>query len=65
VLSKSFVYNKGNKSKHMLSRKVQLGPGTVEVNQDLGFGHAGTVWDGALTLIAFLNKNYENLKTVF
>lgn len=46
----------------MLSRKVRVGPGTVEVSQDLGFGHAGTVWDGALTLVAYLHKNYSDLK---
>lgn len=30
---------------------------SVKISQDLSLSHAGTVWDGALCQIAYLNKN--------
>lgn len=41
----------------MLSRSVDINGKTITVNQDLSLSHAGTVWDGALVLAYYLDKN--------
>jgi|JI6StandDraft_1071083.scaffolds.fasta_scaffold08797_10 predicted nicotinamide N-methyase len=41
----------------MLTRDFEVNGGKVSVLQKLELGHAGTVWDGALVLLAYLNKH--------
>jgi methylase of polypeptide subunit release factors len=43
----------------MIDREIQANHQIIAISQDLSLSHAGTVWDGALCQIAFLNKNYE------
>lgn len=41
----------------MIDREIQVKDKIVKISQDLSLSHAGTVWDGALCQIAYLNKN--------
>ena len=43
----------------MLERKVEINGCEIKVEQNLGFSHAGTVWDGALVLAHYLQKNKD------
>lgn len=43
----------------MLDRFISANGKEIVVSQDLSLSHAGTVWDGALCQIAYLNKNPE------
>jgi hypothetical protein len=29
------------------------------INQSLDYGHAGTIWDSALSLIFYIQRNFE------
>ena len=43
----------------MLDREVIVNNKAIKISQDLSLSHAGTVWDGALCQIAYLNKNLK------
>ena len=49
----------------MLKREVTVNNRKIEIEQDLNFEHAGTVWDGALVLINYLNHNKEKYAPIF
>ncbi len=40
----------------MLPRIIECGKEEIVVHQNLSLSHAGSVWDGSLILIAYLNK---------
>lgn len=46
----------------MLSRDAEINGKVISIQQDLSLSHAGTVWDGALTLGYYLDKNPEVAK---
>lgn len=54
----------------MIDRVIEINEKEISVGQDLTLSHAGTVWDGALTMVYFWNKNkhiandYLSSKTV-
>ena len=41
----------------MIDREIQVKDKTLFISQNLSLSHAGTVWDGTLCQIAYLNKN--------
>lgn len=41
----------------MIDRVVEVNSLEVAISQDLTLSHAGTVWDGALTMVYYWNKN--------
>lgn len=41
----------------MIDRVVEANGREISIAQDLTLSHAGTVWDGALTMVYFWNKN--------
>jgi len=41
----------------MLDRIVDANHHQISIAQDLSLSHAGTVWDGALTMVYYWNKN--------
>ena len=43
----------------MLEREEYINNKCLKVKQDLSLSHAGTVWDGALVLAYYLQKNQE------
>lgn len=49
----------------MLMREFEVNNGKVSVVQRLELGHAGTVWDGALVLLGYLNKHREESAALF
>ena len=43
----------------MIDRVVEVNEIEVAISQDLTLSHAGTVWDGALTMVYYWNKNKQ------
>lgn len=43
----------------MIDRVVEVNSVEVAISQDLTLSHAGTVWDGALTMVYFWDKNKQ------
>jgi len=43
----------------MIDRVIEVNGKEVAIAQDLSLSHAGTVWDGALALVYYWNKNPE------
>ena len=41
----------------MLNRQIEINNKLIKIQQDLSLSHAGTVWDGALTLAYYFHKN--------
>ena len=41
----------------MIDRIVEVNGKVIVITQDLSLSHAGTVWDGALTIVHFWNKH--------
>lgn len=41
----------------MLDRPLDINGKHIIISQDLSLSHAGTVWDGALTLVYYWEKN--------
>ena len=48
----------------MLERTVEVANQQIKVKQRLDLSHAGTVWDGALILISYLDYNTEKASTM-
>jgi predicted nicotinamide N-methyase len=46
----------------MIDREIIVNGKEYSIGQDLSLSHAGTVWDGALTLISYWDKNKEMAK---
>lgn len=49
----------------MIKREVSVNGILVEVEQDLSFGHAGSVWDGALVLAHYFNHMSKRYSVLF
>lgn len=49
----------------MLTRDFDVNGSKVRVLQKLELGHAGTVWDGALVLLGYLNKHPSQAEKLF
>ena len=43
----------------MIDRVEEVNGREIRVAQDLSLSHAGTVWDGAIVMVYFWNKNRE------
>jgi predicted nicotinamide N-methyase len=43
----------------MIDRVLEINSKEIAISQDLTLSHAGTVWDGALTMAYYWNKNLE------
>lgn len=43
----------------MIDRIEQVNGKQICVSQDLSLSHAGTVWDGAIVMISYWNKNKD------
>lgn len=41
----------------MIDRVIEINDKEIYIGQDLTLSHAGTVWDGALTMVYYWNKN--------
>ncbi|KAL4506497.1 hypothetical protein ABPG72_000068 [Tetrahymena utriculariae] len=45
----------------MISRVFEIKDKKIEIQQNLDFGHAGSVWDAALVFAHYLEKNYDKI----
>lgn len=43
----------------MIDRVEEVNGKEICVSQDLSLSHAGTVWDGAIVMISYWDKNKE------
>lgn len=43
----------------MIDRVEEINGKEIRVSQDLSLSHAGTVWDGAIVMVYYWNKNKE------
>ena len=43
----------------MIDRVIEVNSVEVAIGQDLTLSHAGTVWDGALTMVYYWDKNKQ------
>lgn len=41
----------------MIDRVIEVNGKEITIGQDLSLSHAGTIWDGALCLVGYWNKN--------
>jgi hypothetical protein len=46
----------------MLDRVIEVNSKEIFIEQNLSLSHAGSVWDGALCLAAYWNKNKDIAK---
>lgn len=49
----------------MIDRVEEVNGKEICVSQDLSLSHAGTVWDGAIVMISYWNKNKEIAMELF
>lgn len=46
-------------------REISFKNSLYSFSQDSSFGHGGSIWDGALVLVKYFEKNYEKLRSKF
>jgi hypothetical protein len=60
LISLTYKYNDSylfDKLEFMIDRVEEVNGKEIKVSQDLSLSHAGTVWDGAIVMAYFFNKN--------